>query len=409
MVWRWLTSRTFRQAMELHRHVASLFRSQQDLLVADGLEAVRDALDQLRECWRAGGDKDALRAAMRDLRAASDEWLVDPSKSMVRELAEMLLVALTVVLALQSFFLRPMAIPTGSMQPTLYGITLEDLREKRDVRIPGFLRRLFERCFLGRAYYHIVATAPGQLVRIDPPEPIVPHFRLLPFLTKQRFQVGDVTYTIWFPPRDLPIVSSANPDHLFLFYAGVKPHRSFQRGEDIVRLAVNTGDHVLVDRFTYNFRRPQRGEIVVFRTKGIPAIPQETHYIKRLVALGGEKVRIGNDRHLVIDGRRLDATTRHFDNVYNFFGRPQENRYSGHLNDYVARKEGGMVSGTLAPLFAREQTEFQVRRGYLMVMGDNTMNSSDGRAWGDFPQENVIGRYLAVYWPMGRRFGWGQD
>jgi type IV secretory pathway protease TraF len=35
------------------------------------------------------------------------------------------------------------------------------------------------------------------------------------------------------------------------------------------------------------------------------------------------------------------------------------------------------------------------------------MNSYDSRAWGDFPQTNVIGKYLFVYWPFSQRFGWG--
>ena len=35
-----------------------------------------------------------------------------------------------------------------------------------------------------------------------------------------------------------------------------------------------------------------------------------------------------------------------------------------------------------------------------MVMGDNTMNSSDGRFWGDFPESNVIGKSFFVYWPI---------
>ena len=42
-----------------------------------------------------------------------------------------------------------------------------------------------------------------------------------------------------------------------------------------------------------------------------------------------------------------------------------------------------------------------------MVMGDNTMNSLDSRAWGDFPATNVIGKSFFVYWPITDRFGWG--
>ena len=47
-----------------------------------------------------------------------------------------------------------------------------------------------------------------------------------------------------------------------------------------------------------------------------------------------------------------------------------------------------------------------------MVMGDNTMNSLDSRAWGDFAQGSVIGKSAFVYWPFFSqgdrpgRFGW---
>jgi signal peptidase I len=69
--------------------------------------------------------------------------------------------------------------------------------------------------------------------------------------------------------------------------------------------------------------------------------------------------------------------------------------------------------GNLAPLFATAESKFIVRPNHYMVMGDNTVNSSDSRIWGDFPRENVIGKSFFVYWPFGSqdgrasRFGWG--
>jgi signal peptidase I len=42
-------------------------------------------------------------------------------------------------------------------------------------------------------------------------------------------------------------------------------------------------------------------------------------------------------------------------------------------------------------------------------MGDNTMNSSDSRFWGDFPGGQVIGKSFFVYWPITKRFGWGNQ
>jgi hypothetical protein len=80
------------------------------------------------------------------------------------------------------------------------------------------------------------------------------------------------------------------------------------------------------------------------------------------------------------------------------------------VNNLVARQ---YVGGDLAPLFPDEKTEFVVRANHYLAFGDNTMNSKDGRDWGDFPRELVMGRASFVFWPIGdrdhapSRFGWG--
>jgi signal peptidase I len=179
-----------------------------------------------------------------------------------------------------------------------------------------------------------------------------------------------------------------------------------------------------VDRLTYNFRRPQRGEIVVFATAGIPEekreifpIPGDQFYIKRLVGLGGETLSLVRDYevvgasqfgsagvpvgHLLVNGQPLSASTPHFENLYSFPGVPpgtktllyQENQYYGHA-----------MINELGP-----SREFQVASNHLFVMGDNTMNSLDSRFWGDFPESSVIGKSFFVYWPITQRFGWGNQ
>jgi signal peptidase I len=159
-----------------------------------------------------------------------------------------------------------------------------------------------------------------------------------------------------------------------------------------------------VDRLTYNFRPPNRGEIIVFETRGIPedermqfGIPGDQFYIKRLVVLGGEKVQLNADRHVRIDGKRLDASVPHFENVYGFIPSmpPRESHYSGHVDgpnlaSFFHSKPGGVV---------------KVPGDQFMVMGDNTLNSLDSRAWGYFPANSVIGRGFFVYWPFSERFG----
>jgi signal peptidase I len=152
-----------------------------------------------------------------------------------------------------------------------------------------------------------------------------------------------------------------------------------------------------VDRICYNFRPPKRGEIIVFETKGIDSLPQDQFYIKRMVAMGGDRVQLGDDRHLIINGKRLDASTPHFENVYSFNPKepPRDSHYSGHVNFPY-----------LAPLFQGKPEGITVSPSHFMVMGDNTMNSLDSRAWGDFPATNVIGKSFFVYWPITDRFGW---
>jgi signal peptidase I len=94
---------------------------------------------------------------------------------------------------------------------------------------------------------------------------------------------------------------------------------------------------------------------------------------------------------LIIDGRRLDAATPGFENVYSF-----TNGYSGHAP---------------AELFA-DGRELRLRANHCLVMGDNTENSLDSRYFGDFSRDYVIGKSFFVYWPIGAqdgrpgRFGW---
>jgi signal peptidase I len=133
-------------------------------------------------------------------------------------------------------------------------------------------------------------------------------------------------------------------------------------------------------------------------------LQQDTYYIKRLVGLENDKITIGDDHHLVINGVRLDASIHPFENVYTFGEAYQENHYFGHVNQQVASKIS--PNANVAPLFPDKEAFEIVPKGHYMVMGDNTMNSFDSRGWGSFPREKVIGKSSFVYWPLSSRFGW---
>lgn len=395
------------------KHVEKILSAQRDILSPEAVRNVEHAMKELRDHLGAGGDKTIIQAKMTGLESAANKWLKSYPNPGLRENVEVLLVAIAVAMGIRTFFVQPFKIPTGSMQPTLFGITsnpdfsrersaLQDLQPDKPFDIPNPVQRFFQFWFNGISYTHVVAKSGGQLEEI-PAEPR----RFLLFNLKQSFKIGPDTYTVWFPPDNM--LKRAG---LLTGYGQPNP-KVFKPGEDIIKLRVISGDHLFVDRMTYNFRRPELGEIIVFETRGIPPpMPQDQFYIKRLVGMDGAKVRIGNDRHIVLDGKRLDNRTPHFENVYSFDPNqpPRDSVYSGHLNETVAEQYG---YNQLAPLFRDENTVFNIRPNHYIVMGDNTVNSSDSRSWGDFSRNNVIGKSFFVYWPIGAqderssRFGWG--
>lgn len=393
MIIRWFLSPTVRQATAMRHHVQKLLNHQRDILKPQEAESV---LGAIRDCKRAvdeNTDKETLLKQMENLEVAANKSLKPYPNAMWRENVEVFLVALVVAMGIRTFFLQPFKIPTGSMQPTLFGVTSENLLNGSHFVIPTGWPRVKE-WLEGISYVHVVAENDGTLDSVELP------VRFVIFNLWQTLVVGGKSYTIWFPPD-----YGAPPSGTLESRAGLLLGQTFHRGEDIVKLRVRAGDHLFVDRVSYNFRAPRRGEIIVFETKGIPeeyrlrcGIPGDQFYIKRLVALGGERVKLGPDRHLIINGQRLDASTPHFEKVYSFNPQepPRESHYSGHVD-----------APMLAPFFQGEPEGVDIPKGHYMVMGDNTMNSLDSRAWGYFPAKYVIGKSCFVYWPFTDRFGWG--
>ncbi len=401
MILRWFLSKTVRHAVAMRKHVHRLLCAQRDILSPQAIAAIDGSLAEMQKAVADEADKSALLKQIENLEKAANKWLKAYPNPSWRENVEVLLVALAVAMGIRTFFLQPFKIPTGSMQPTLWGVTSVNLVDHPEVKVPTGLDRI--RAWIrGTNYVHLVAKTDGELQEITPPWPPAV------FSIFQRVKVGGVWHVIWFPP-DYGSPPNCPPLSPLAVRAGLQLGQSFRKGDDIVRLQVNAGDHLFVDRLTYNFRTPQRGEIIVFATAGIPEehrvnppywiIPPDQFYIKRLVALGGETVQIGSDRHLIINGHRLDSSTPHFENVYSFDpNKPaQESHFSGHT-----------TGGEQARIFQDKPEGVLVPEGDYMVMGDNTVSSLDSRFWGPFPATAVIGKAFFVYWPISDRFGWGQ-
>lgn len=135
--------------------------------------------------------------------------------------------------------------------------------------------------------------------------------------------------------------------------------------------AIRIGDCVAVEGFTYLLGSPRRGDMIVFRTKDIPAIGNDEVYVKRLAGLPGDRLRI-TDGQLHVNGRPI---------VFPPAGAARV-RY---LN---------------AGSFLRTPTdEIVVPPDNYFVLGDNSANSADSRYWGLVPKAAVQGKVWFRYWP----------
>lgn len=117
------------------------------------------------------------------------------------------------------------------------------------------------------------------------------------------------------------------------------------------------GEFVIVEKVSYRFSEPQRGDIVVFH---FPRDPEQ-EYIKRVIGLPGDQISIRQGQ-VYLNGELLNEP-------------------------YVAA----------AP---RYELDYEVPAGELFVLGDNRNNSSDSHDWGTVPLEYVVGKAVFVYWPL---------
>ena len=128
-------------------------------------------------------------------------------------------------------------------------------------------------------------------------------------------------------------------------------------------------DRVLVNRYVYHLRDPQRGEIVVFLppARAMPGQRREA-FVKRLIGLPGDIVQV-RDHHAWVNGHPLDEP---------------------YLPRFVEYSRG--------PL--RNFGPFTVPAGEYLFLGDNRANSADSRAWGTVPRADLIGRAMCTFWPL---------
>ena len=132
---------------------------------------------------------------------------------------------------------------------------------------------------------------------------------------------------------------------------------SFTVDGDCMEPTIYDGQGVMKARVAYWFADPQRGDVITCEH------PQEHRgLIKRVIALPGEWVQVTTD-YVYINGEPLEEP-------------------------YIKCENH--------PIYPRTQ----VPESSYFVMGDNRNHSTDSRAWGMVPRENITGRAWLVYWPL---------
>jgi signal peptidase I len=358
------TSRHVKHSRLLLRHARKYLRYKDDQLSVSDREEILAGMKSLREALR-DKDREGIHSAADTLDKTLHRLTPVTWESHWRENCEVILVAIVVAVGIRSYFLQPFKIPTGSMQPTLNGIIGHPSTDPA----PNILRQIGEFIALGRNYINVVSREDDQVSEIV-------QKKILFFFTFSRLICQQQNFLVY-----------ASPDTLSHDF-NVFPGRIYHRGEIIARGAIDTGDQVFVDKFTYNFVKPRCGDVFVFRTNHIPGIREDPEagapfYIKRLAGLPGDTLRI-DPPFLYVDGKKAEGYG--FERVMS--AKPPYRGYAfGH--DYLSKPD---------------QSYTVPRNGYF-ALGDNSYNSYDSRYWGPVPDVNVVGRGLLVYWPFYPHWG----
>ncbi len=401
--------RKLKKAVHHMLHVAAHARHMRgDVADPEDLRRLIEAEDALRAAWKAH-DSAACDTAAELLDAAVNKVYPPTKDSGWRENVEIFAVALAVAMAFRTYLLQPFEIPTNSMWPTLYGITIDATATQR--WCDHFPFNEVTRFVFGERYVQIKAPATGYLEMVgDPNEPrrplIIPSAlsaptgsalldHLKPFRLIYHFILGDA------PPGDcfvFAIKDQRGPAGRVLAYCPVSKDLLPALGSDgqvfagqiIASGRVMAGDHIFVDRVSYNLHTPTRGDVFVFSTIDLDysGVHTNDHYIKRLAGLPNENIRV-SPPYLVANDRRI--TNAPFAKLL-----VQANNYAG-----IGYTLPSVADAALAPM----RQPLHLSPTQYLPFGDNTEHSLDGRYFGPVEQKRVVGPALFVYWPFGPRWG----
>jgi signal peptidase I len=121
---------------------------------------------------------------------------------------------------------------------------------------------------------------------------------------------------------------------------------------------IHQNEYLLVSKAVYLFQQPQRGDVVVFH------YPLDIHkdFIKRIIGIPGDTIQITKTT-VSINSRIIVEP------------------YTSHP-------------------FTYDRNTWKLGPEQFFVMGDNRDNSFDSRDWGPLERSYIVGKVVAIYWPL---------
>ena len=385
-----------KNAKHLVKGAAKYLNYKRDLLAADRIAEIESRRKDLIQAIKAK-DKEKVEEASKQLRATCEKALPrEKPQSWFEENVEVMFVAIVIALGLRAYYLQPFRIPTGSMQPTLNGIV-----GKKEIKEdwPSFPKRVMHYVLRGRTYVSIKADEDIHIARDGAGRYGIEDFQFMHFFSRSKIYIqnSEPTYfsnlfgtnPLRLPAPIKPMLETGLEESIALAKSnnGVIP-----AGTVIAEGYIDTGDLVLVDKFSYHFRKPKRGEVFVFDTLGIKRIAEHSpesvgsHYIKRLVGVPGDELSIMSP-DLMVNGKvaKEPGMQRVRDGMAPF---PKEHE------GYIPAKVSDLtVQYSLTKpedvLVLKDKDAKPGMREYA-ALGDNTSSSLDSRYWGSVKEYNLV-------------------